>query len=337
MLISYAKGLIMTIPGEKKTIPAIMGASGITKEQAKTCLYYAIATYFLPSKLDLMPILTIKGPMGTGKTELLKQLAKLVKKPRTIGAETFPALRDMFGKTTTALLDDADNITEADEKIFINRYSKTKSIIEHNVKIEGNWKTKRTNVFGATIVTKRLDFKNAAVTSRSIIIKTIYNPGEYKITRFRNVHEKLSKIAEEIDLKEMGGPTSHRAQNNWMPLQAIANYFGDKEWLEYSKEQIKADTSVLKSGQKYEPEQATLLAFKEEIKLAKFSTGEMFRNDVLIKDIKDGVRTNFDINLKVLQIEGLLRGLGFKIIKPSGYPKVKIDEALLNKLLEKYS
>jgi hypothetical protein len=29
--------------------------------------------------------------------------------------------------------------------------------------------------------------------------------------------------------------------------------------------------------------------------------------------------------------------MGFKIVKPSGYPKVKIDEALLNKLLEKYS
>jgi len=327
----------MAIWGEKKAIPAIMGASGINKEQAKTCLYYIIATYLLPDELDLMPILAIIGPIGTGKTELLKQLAKMVNNPRLIGARTYPALRDKFGKTTTALLDDADDITEANEKILINRYSKVDSIIEHKVNMGGAcWINKKTDVFGATIITKRLPFKDAAVTSRSIIIKTKYNPGDYKIRRFRNVHEVLSKKAEAIDLKKMGKPASQRAKNNWMPLQAIANYFKDEEWLEYSKKEMKADTKVLKIGQSYEPEQATLLVFKEKIKLAKFSTGKMFEEDVLIKEIKDDLRAHFDINLKVIQIEGLLRGLGFKTIKPSGYPKVKIDEELLNKLLKKY-
>jgi len=99
---------------------------------------------------------------------------------------------------------------------------------------------------------------------------------------------------------------------------------------------MKAGTKLLKIGQSYEPEQAILLVFKEKIKLAKFSTGKRFEEDTFIKDIKDDLRAHFDINLKVIQIEELLRGLGFKTIRPSGYPKVKIDEKLLNKLLEKY-
>jgi hypothetical protein len=166
---------------------------------------------------------------------------------------------------------------------------------------------KRENVFGTTVITKRLDFKNTTITSRSIIIKTRYNPGDYKITRFRNVHERLSKIADKIDLEEMGEPTSHRAQNNWMPLQAIANYFGDEEWLKYSEKQIAADTRVLKAGQKYEPDHAILLVFKEKIEDAKLSTGDLFKKDLLIKDIRGGVRAHFGIvNIKVIQIEGLL-------------------------------
>jgi hypothetical protein len=68
----------LSVWGEKVAIPAIMGASGITKEQARTCLYYALATYFLPDKLEIMPILAIIGPHGTGKTNLLKQLEKMV-------------------------------------------------------------------------------------------------------------------------------------------------------------------------------------------------------------------------------------------------------------------
>ena len=68
----------MAIWGEGIYVPALMGASGITKEQAKTCLYYAIASYLIPDKVKRMPLLTIMGPHGTGKTSLLKQLSKMV-------------------------------------------------------------------------------------------------------------------------------------------------------------------------------------------------------------------------------------------------------------------
>jgi hypothetical protein len=146
----------MSIPGEKKTIPAIMGASGITKEQAKTCLYYAIATYFLPDKLEIMPILEIIGPHGTGKTNLLKQLQMMVNKPKLIGGKTYSALRDNLDSTITALIDDGDKIAE---EILINRYSRIDSIIEHKIQSPMGWVIKQSDVFGATIITKREPLK----------------------------------------------------------------------------------------------------------------------------------------------------------------------------------
>jgi len=102
----------MGIWGEKIYVPAIMGASGITEEQAKTCLYYAVATYLIPNRLKIMPILAIIGPLGTGKTSLLNQLLTMVNEPELILAESTPTLRDKLSKTTTACIKEGDTVDE---------------------------------------------------------------------------------------------------------------------------------------------------------------------------------------------------------------------------------
>lgn len=116
----------MAIWGDKKAIPAIMRASGITKEQARTCLYYVIATYFLPDDIDIMAILLIVGPQGTGKTGLLKQLYTMVNNPKIIAAQSIPTLRDNLTNATTAIIDEGDNIHE---QYLIQRYDKETSTI----------------------------------------------------------------------------------------------------------------------------------------------------------------------------------------------------------------
>ncbi len=84
----------MAIWGETSYVPGLMGASGITKEQAKACLYYAIATFLLPDRINLMPLLVIMGPQGTGKWDLLEQMGKMVNEPKEISVQTKAALRD---------------------------------------------------------------------------------------------------------------------------------------------------------------------------------------------------------------------------------------------------
>ena len=91
----------MFIWGETSYVPALMGASGITKEQAKTCFYYAIATYLLPDKVNLMPLLVIMGPHGTGKSALLSQMGKMVQDPEEVSVQTKAALRDKLWLPTT--------------------------------------------------------------------------------------------------------------------------------------------------------------------------------------------------------------------------------------------
>lgn len=204
--------------GEKVYIPAIMGASGITFEQAKTCFYYALATHFIPDKLGLMPILAIIGPHGTGKTSLLKQLAKLVNGPKDIAAESEATLRDSFGKAITALIDEGDNA------------------FEKAPRGANYWVTKHTDTVGATIIGRQEPFKDSTITSRSIIIKTTYKSGKYRIRDFRKASACLSAFAEKIDLEPK---SSQRIKDDWMPLQTIARYLKDTEWLEYSDKEIK--------------------------------------------------------------------------------------------------
>ena len=92
-------------------ISALIRASGISRQQAKTCFYYAVATYLIPELL-LMPILAIIGALGTGKSKLLAQLGKMVNQPKLIGAESQSTLRDELDKTVTALLDEGDKVYE---------------------------------------------------------------------------------------------------------------------------------------------------------------------------------------------------------------------------------
>jgi len=52
----------------------LVGESGINRNQAKTCFYYAVSTHLLPDKLALMSILAVIGPLGTGKSGLQSRI-----------------------------------------------------------------------------------------------------------------------------------------------------------------------------------------------------------------------------------------------------------------------
>ena len=125
----------MAIWGEKVYIPAIMGASGIIKEQAKTCLYYSIATFLLPEKINRFPLLMIMGPHGTGKSDLLRQIGELVNEPKVISVQTKAALRDKLHNTITALIDEGGEI---DEDLLIRRYDIETGTISYNKNYGGS-------------------------------------------------------------------------------------------------------------------------------------------------------------------------------------------------------
>jgi len=171
----------MAIWGEKDYIPNIMGASGITKEQAKTCMYYAMLTYaFIGSRVKLMPILNIQGPVGTGKSNLLRVLRQIVYDPREIKATSFAGLRDELISGSTAIMDEASYV---DEDLLVKRYQISTAKVSFKKRAICGWTTEKTDIFGSTIIVRSVPFVDLATRSRSITINTKYRPGDYKVVK----------------------------------------------------------------------------------------------------------------------------------------------------------
>ena len=76
-------------------VELIVSASGLDQNQAKTAVYYAIATYALP-QLEKFPVLVFLGPAGTGKTTLLGIMGAISYNPSDIidGKVSKSVLRD---------------------------------------------------------------------------------------------------------------------------------------------------------------------------------------------------------------------------------------------------
>ena len=276
--------------------------------------------------------MVILGPPATGKSSLLESITRLVYIPRVIEAESIPTFRDKLANnppksTCTAILDEGHTVYE---DYLIKRYSKNTAELNYKKKAGGRWETDTINIFGATVIVRRTPFQDAATTSRSIYIRTRYKRGHYRVPSFRKARSNLSKIAHEVDINR---DSSERISNNWMPLQAIAEYLGDDEWLEYSKAEIERSTRALMGSQKYEPEQALLMVLRHTM-ITVVGGKDIEINDVQLSEIRNELKAEFDLHFKNHQIEEMCRALGFKIKIHSGYPRVKCDHELLEKLLK---
>ena len=127
-----------------------------------------------------------------------------------IVAESTPTLRDKLSKTITACIEEGDTV---DEELLIKRYDQNTSKISYKVAYGGGiWRTRNIDIFGATIVVRRLPFKDPATTSRSIVVETEYREGDYKIRKFRKVSDNLEKKSRSVrvDKESSQSPTTTR-------------------------------------------------------------------------------------------------------------------------------
>jgi hypothetical protein len=315
-------------------VNAVLGSSGINLNQAKTCVYYAITTYML-DKLEQVAILVIHGPPATGKSSLLEAITKLVYRPKVVEAESIPTFRDKLahapqGNSNTVVIDEGHTVHE---DYLIKRYAKNTAELNYKKKAGGHWEIDAINIFGATVIVRRTPFQDAATTSRSLFIRTMYKKGSYRVPNVSKARSNFRKIAHEVKLNR---DSSERISNNWMPLQSVAKYLGDDEWLEYSQAEIERSTKALMGSQKYEPEQALLMVLRHTM-ITIVGGKNIEINDVQLSEIRNELKTEFDLHFKNHQIEEMCRALGFKIKIHSGYPRVKCDHELLEKQLKERS
>lgn len=305
------------------TIAAIRKASGVSINQAKTAAYYAVATFL---DVDPMPILVILGKAGTGKSSLMEQLAKLVNQPRWINAKSSASLRTELSRSDvfTALIEEGDKV---DEDLIANRYARETAQISLRMQKEIGWQNINVDIFGATILHRRIPLSDLALRSRSIILRTEYHPSDYEVQEVGN--EEVKEVAAMVGEIPK---TSHRVEDTWRPLIAVAEAVGDKEWLAYAIEQIERDKKALVAGQSYEPEKALVFVLR-----ALMVQSKGVAVSVNITKIKERLRYDYDLYLKSNQIEEMCLNLGFKVTHPSGYPTVQPNLELLKDLIVEQS
>lgn len=273
-----------------KGVEILVRSSGITELQAKTCIYYAIATYL---DVDIMPALMIMGNSGTGKSSLLRQLSYFVKGGLWANAKTPAALREKLAiaRNVCALIEEGDGI---DEDLILCRYSRETAEIETRREVEQGWKNLTIDIFGSTVLHRRKPPADIALRNRSIFIKTQLRPGEYKLDK-TVYREEIRDIAEGIIPN--ADVTSERVGDTWRPLVIIAKQLGDTDWLAYAEVQMQLDRDAFLVGQDYEPQPALEHALKALLDK---------RVSVPLKEVKEHLDKNFDLRLKIYQISEMI-------------------------------
>ncbi len=290
-------------------VRAMMGASGLTLEQAKTCVYFAIYTHHM-GELAKAPTLNFQGPTATGKTSAMEQLTTLVCKPKVIKGRTFPTVRDELDKTTTALIDEADKI-EGLEELLTYRYSRGNGTLTVNkIQPRGGYQPVNLDLFGATVVVRRTPFADTAFRGRVIVINTKSRRGDYEVTNVSGFEEVAMMI------QVNGDRTSHRIKDTWEPVVAVARTIQDQEWLNYAEGEMRRETNLLKNNQGLEPHEAMIYV----LQIHKRNVS----SKVKVSALKDTLNTNYDLKLTASQIMDLCTGWGLNTSRPQGYPTVEI-------------
>jgi len=221
-------------------------ASGLEENQAKTAIFYAMATHKL-SSFDWFPVLAFIGAPGTGKSSALDILAQLCYKSYRITCHTTMtpvALRDELeaARNRTAIIEEGDLYSNKKQlqSYLISRVDRLRTsgvAVKEQVESESGlkeWRTRRKQVFGATILHDRNSLDDLAAESRAIIISTVFKEGSY-IKPPKNLNSRLPafKLGNVPDYFEGG-----RALDTWRPLIMIAAGLDDTEWLSWVYLQI---------------------------------------------------------------------------------------------------
>ena len=308
-----------------KHVQAITQSCGLGINQAKTIVYYSIATHDF-DKLSIMPILVILGPQGTGKSTLISLMKQIVNNPVSIDGRVSPAtLRDSLKLNSTAFIEEADNV---DEQLILNRYSKQTSdtVVKRQDRDKGFLSTPL-NIFGATVLHRRVPFRDAAVDSRSIIIQTQYSPSIIPTEPLQC--DNLREIAQLVNWEVPTALQTGRVADTWQPLVQAVLACEDPEWLIYAIDEVFKNTKKFIRGHGYEPQQALIHSLYA---LSRPEIGTTIK-PVRITDIKEHLKAEYEVKLTPRQIDEMCRSFGFSLTRPKGYLTVQPNEQLLQKLI----
>jgi hypothetical protein len=316
-------------------VDAMLGASGLTLMQAKTAVYYGILTYLYEEFPDLVPILNILGPTGTGKSEAIKQMERFINVPIRVPGSTYTDLGLGLHEAKVAIVEEGDKFSNIKCEYLLQQRC-NESQRRQVIHVPPDQKPQEIDNFGCTIIHRRVSFSDTATRNRSITIKTKRKKGDYHASntdrdRFAEIATQLN--LENTPLKGMFTPQgSDRITDAWYPLIVIADACCDTHYLDYVKEVIAKSLAVFMDGE--EPDD---IAFKAVLaayhKIAVNSTPDYDKNMKLV-DITLACKDRLMINKSSQWLKRVLTDMGFEFSFGAGYDWLKANPELLHELCD---
>lgn len=301
-------------------------ATGLEPFDCRLASYYAAISWRLPL-LDLCPLFMFLGPQGSGKSWGLAVFSSVAYRPHVFsGKMSTPALRENMAKArdATLIIDEAGNLSE---ELLSNRYSRATAISAVMLPTADNsWRQVNRRIFGATILARRVPFRDPALISRSIIIETKVNiekvSDSYQPIRADRA-EKIRSLFEkckDMPLTETALPPDIQARigETYLPILSLAETIGDKPFLEEIHVRLRQATENLIKGQTWEPSALVLRA----LATAQKESGILKLRPVLFKELARILLDEYNTRFNGHQIGQMLRTMGFITGESGGQSQV---------------
>lgn len=323
---------------------ALSEATGLTLHSRKKVTYWTMATRSLPVQ-ERFPLLMLWGKMACGKSQTLTIIQTFSLNPQRLNlrSSTPPTLRDTMIKAAdgTLILEEADLAgvlkPEKYEEYLSDRYARLSA--DSSVKVpsgdkNGGWINNESKFFGATVLHRRVGFKDAALDGRTLVIR--FNPNHS-----RSYEEYIpsapwvvegSEAAAKLSLTLPPYPpipgVASRIQSTYQPVLQIARLVGDRTFIEALTTEMHDAMAALREDQQSEPDGLVLHSIIAAIFPFTVEAAQQAEElgmpcmpswcNVPVSKLREWLWTEHRTVLDQRQIAHMARDLGFETKKSNG-------------------
>lgn len=305
-------------------------ATGLQSLDRKIVMYWTLATHTLHCQ-KVFPILVLRGPTGTGKTQCLKIIYKFAHNPHLFTARrnTLAVIKDFMiaAYQGTVIIEEADkggfayddrhrSIIQF-EQFLSDRYGRYSADTTSKVKTDrDHWTNVNGSMFGATVIHSRVDFIDSALTGRSIEIQ--YEPDYTKphmeadeMDYFLNGNLQDFKFEPSDVIRP--DQIAQRVFNSYRPVIMAAQCCNDSHFIDSLFDKLQRDSEAHKAAQSMEP---VGLVFRAIMNIA--MTQEPTYSNIKLSTIVRWIQENYDDRYSPKTIGGLARSIGFEVKESHG-------------------
>jgi hypothetical protein len=320
---------------------ALSQSTGLRDREHKLVTYWTLATHALP-RLDTFPLLALLGKMGTGKSQTLSIVENFSLRPGRLSLRgmTGAAIRDKFADCYegTAIVEEADQAWKdgdsAFERLLSDRYQRQSAKASHKVNQgDKNWESVTKEYFGATVLHRRIPFRDAALDGRTVSIRLrADNSRKYRAFDAQDLWNQEGKqlignLIIEVPMVEQPDGVAARIFNSYRPLLATARLCGDDKFEAEVLGRLLQDTLELREAQSSEPDGLVLRAIVEAV----FELGTPEFRNIKLSVLSESIWRNHRFSLQPRQIASIARELGFETKTSHGVTVVAPTPATLLK------